>query len=182
MPDMPMPTMTDRAMRSRRCTQGCDASVLLNATGGSEAEKDAAPNLTLRGFGFIDRIKALLEKECPGVVSCADIVALAARDSVGVIVSAPDRVPPPPPHASALPKPAKPIYKPVERACMQGGPFWSVPTGRRDGTVSIKQEALDQIPAPTMNFTQLLQSFQNKSLNLADLVWLSGTYFPKPNT
>nr|ACF83673.1 unknown [Zea mays] len=142
MPDMPMPTMTDRAMRSRRCTQGCDASVLLNATGGSEAEKDAAPNLTLRGFGFIDRIKALLEKECPGVVSCADIVALAARDSVGVI----------------------------------GGPFWSVPTGRRDGTVSIKQEALDQIPAPTMNFTQLLQSFQNKSLNLADLVWLSGAH------
>ncbi|KAL5663992.1 hypothetical protein ACJX0J_024100, partial [Zea mays] len=121
---------------------GCDASVLLNATGGSEAEKDAAPNLTLRGFGFIDRIKALLEKECPGVVSCADIVALAARDSVGVI----------------------------------GGPFWSVPTGRRDGTVSIKQEALDQIPAPTMNFTQLLQSFQNKSLNLADLVWLSGAH------
>jgi hypothetical protein len=58
---------------------------------------------------------------------------------------------------------------------MQGGPFWSVPTGRRDGTVSIKQEALDQIPAPTMNFTTLLQSFRNKSLDLPDLVWLSGT-------
>ncbi|XP_062178921.1 peroxidase 3-like [Phragmites australis] len=122
--------------------RGCDASVLLNATGGSEAEKDAAPNLTLRGFGFIDRIKALLEEECPGVVSCADILALAARDSVGVI----------------------------------GGPFWKVPTGRRDGTVSLKQEALDQIPAPTMNFTELLQSFHNKSLDLADLVWLSGAH------
>jgi hypothetical protein len=46
--------------------------------------------------------------------------------------------------------------------------------------VSIKQEALDQIPAPTMNFTELLQSFQNKSLNLADLVWLSGNRKPKP--
>ena len=57
---------------------------------------------------------------------------------------------------------------------LQGGPSWSVPTGRRDGTVSLKQEALDNIPGPTMNFTQLLQSFQNKSLNLADLVWLSG--------
>jgi peroxidase len=67
--------------------QGCDASVLLNATGGNEAEKDAAPNLTLRSFGFIDRIKAIVEKECPGVVSCADILALAARDSVVVTVS-----------------------------------------------------------------------------------------------
>ncbi|CAL4966866.1 unnamed protein product [Urochloa decumbens] len=122
--------------------RGCDASVLLNATGGNEAEKDATPNLTLRSFKFIDRIKAIVEKECPGVVSCADIIALAARDSVVAI----------------------------------GGPSWSVPTGRRDGTVSIKQEALDQIPAPTMNFTELLQSFQNKSLNLADLVWLSGAH------
>ena len=44
--------------------------------------------------------------------------------------------------------------------------------------MSIKQEALDQIPAPTMNFTTLLQSFRNKSLDLADLVWLSGTLLP----
>ena len=61
---------------------------------------------------------------------------------------------------------------------LQGGPSWSVPTGRRDGTVSLKQEALDNIPGPTMNFTQLLQSFQNKSLSLADLVWLSGNCKP----
>jgi hypothetical protein len=69
--------------------QGCDASVLLNATtGGGEAEKDAAPNLTLRGFDFLDHVKALVEQECPGVVSCADVLALASRDAVGVIVSA----------------------------------------------------------------------------------------------
>ncbi|KAH1031544.1 hypothetical protein J1N35_043718 [Gossypium stocksii] len=63
------------------CGQGCDASVLLNSTSG-QAEKNAVPNLTLRGFDFIERVKSLLEAECPGVVSCADILTLVARDSV----------------------------------------------------------------------------------------------------
>ncbi|PON93267.1 Peroxidase [Trema orientale] len=64
--------------------RGCDASVLLNSTSPNSGEKDAIPNRTLRGFDFIDRIKSLLEAECPGVVSCADVIALAARDSIVV--------------------------------------------------------------------------------------------------
>ncbi|CAK9180901.1 unnamed protein product [Ilex paraguariensis] len=67
--------------------RGCDASVLVNSTANNTAEKDAIPNLTLAGFDVIDEIKTQLENTCPGVVSCADIVALAARDSVSFQVS-----------------------------------------------------------------------------------------------
>ncbi|KAJ0983158.1 hypothetical protein J5N97_011413 [Dioscorea zingiberensis] len=122
--------------------RGCDASVLLNSTSKIPAEKTSPPNLSLRGFDFIDKIKSLIEEECPGVVSCADIISLVARDSVLVI----------------------------------GGPFWNVPTGRRDGLISNATEALNNIPAPTFNFTALTKSFANKGLDVTDLFLLSGAH------
>lgn len=67
--------------------QGCDASVLLNSTASNTAERDAFPNSSLEGFDVIDDIKQLVEKACPGVVSCADILALATRDSISFQVS-----------------------------------------------------------------------------------------------
>ncbi|KAF3792778.1 Peroxidase 4 [Nymphaea thermarum] len=61
---------------------GCDASVLLDDTSSMEGEKGAVQNEgSLRGFEVIDSIKSLVESRCPGVVSCADVLAIAALDS-----------------------------------------------------------------------------------------------------
>lgn len=62
--------------------KGCDGSVLLDSSGTIISEKRSNPNQnSARGFEVIDEIKAAVEKECPETVSCADILALAARDS-----------------------------------------------------------------------------------------------------
>ncbi|MCO5579278.1 hypothetical protein L7F22_033132 [Adiantum nelumboides] len=64
--------------------QGCDASLLLKSIPGVlEGEQEALPNNnSVRGFEVVDDIKEALEQECRGIVSCADILAMAARDSV----------------------------------------------------------------------------------------------------
>ncbi|KAL3730769.1 hypothetical protein ACJRO7_027752 [Eucalyptus globulus] len=119
--------------------RGCDASLLLDSTPGNKAEKDGPPNISVRAFYVIDDAKAKLEMACPHTVSCADIVAVAARDVV----------------------------------TMAGGPYWNVPKGRKDGRVSNASETVN-LPAPTFNVTQLLQSFAKRGLGLKDLVALSG--------
>ncbi|XP_010457607.1 PREDICTED: peroxidase 2-like [Camelina sativa] len=64
--------------------RGCDGSILLKSPN-NDAERNAVPNLSLRGYEVVDAAKAALERRCPGVVSCADVLALVARDAVLVI-------------------------------------------------------------------------------------------------
>ncbi|EEF51466.1 Peroxidase 66 precursor, putative [Ricinus communis] len=119
--------------------RGCDASILLDSTPGNQAEKDGPPNISVRPFYVIDDAKAKLEMVCPHTISCADIIAIAARDVVA----------------------------------MSGGPHWNVLKGRKDGRVSRANDTIN-LPAPTFNVTQLIQSFAKRSLGVKDMVALSG--------
>ncbi|KAG5604710.1 hypothetical protein H5410_026202 [Solanum commersonii] len=62
---------------------GCDASLFLDKTpSGARVEKLAPSNgATVRGFELIDEIKADLEAECPGIVSCSDLLVYLSRDA-----------------------------------------------------------------------------------------------------
>ncbi|KAK4751289.1 hypothetical protein SAY87_004771 [Trapa incisa] len=67
-----------RLLYSDCMVNGCDGSVLLE---GPESERMAPQNSGLGGFALIEKIKAVLEQRCPGVVSCSDILNLATRDA-----------------------------------------------------------------------------------------------------
>ncbi|XP_057527302.1 peroxidase 66-like [Amaranthus tricolor] len=122
--------------------RGCDASILLDSMKHHDAEKDADINMSIRSYYVIDKIKKKLEKACPKTVSCADIIALAARDVV----------------------------------VLAGGPYWDVPTGRKDGKISNAKEAKEELPVPSFNTTKLIKNFKRKGLSIKDLVALSGAH------
>ncbi|CAA7037635.1 unnamed protein product [Microthlaspi erraticum] len=67
--------------------EGCDGSVLIATNSFNKAEKDDDLNESLPGdaFDIVTRVKTALELACPGVVSCADILAQSTRDLVTMI-------------------------------------------------------------------------------------------------
>ncbi|XP_065851627.1 peroxidase 11 [Euphorbia lathyris] len=69
--------------------QGCDGSILLDDTITLQGEKKASTSVnSLIGFEIIDKIKNKLESDCPGIVSCADLLTIAARDAI-ILVGGP---------------------------------------------------------------------------------------------
>lgn len=61
--------------------QGCEGSILIEK-GVETDEKRAFGHQGVRGFDVIEKAKAEVEALCPGIVSCSDILALAARDAL----------------------------------------------------------------------------------------------------
>lgn len=120
---------------------GCDAALLLKSHNGT-AQRDADPNSTVRGYEAIEAVKAKVEEACPLVVSCADIMAMAARDAVNYTQ----------------------------------GPAYAVETGRRDGNVSRKEDALRFLPPADGNVTVLTQYFAAQNLSYKDMVVLSAAH------
>ena len=69
--------------------QGCDGSVLLKGSEEDPSEQASIPNLSLRpkAIALVNELRDLIQRECGQVVSCADIVVVAARDSVFLVCS-----------------------------------------------------------------------------------------------
>lgn len=62
--------------------QGCDASILLE---GPNVELRSQKDSTVAGLDIVEEIKVTLDKYCPGVVSCADIIVLGARSAAYLV-------------------------------------------------------------------------------------------------
>ncbi|KAJ1262573.1 hypothetical protein BS78_09G119200 [Paspalum vaginatum] len=75
-----------RALFHDCMVRSCDASLLLDTSRAAGVSEKASPrSFGMRNFKYLDAIKAALERECPGTVSCADALALAARDGAAAL-------------------------------------------------------------------------------------------------
>lgn len=61
---------------------------MLDDTPDMLGEKLSLSNInSLRSYEVVDKVKARLEKVCPGIVSCADIIIMASRDAVALVIN-----------------------------------------------------------------------------------------------
>lgn len=65
--------------------QGADGSFLLLSKPGKTSEKDSHSQVGMRNEKYVNNIKDAVEKICPGVVSCADVLAVGGAAAVEVV-------------------------------------------------------------------------------------------------
>ncbi|XP_070023544.1 putative Peroxidase 48 isoform X1 [Nicotiana sylvestris] len=146
--------------------RGCDASVLLaDSNENGTVEREAIPNRTLKGFDIIDMIKDEIEEECPGIVSCSDILVLATRDGI-VLVQLESRI---------ITRAQFWKYGNIHNQCiMAGGLYYPVLMGRRDSKESFFDETMAEIPRPNGNITETLRLFSLRGFDERETVALLG--------
>jgi len=151
--------------------QGCDASILLKDSPSITSERNALQNKdSVRGYEVIDSAKAEVEKTCPGVVSCADILALAARDaSVAVSIYIYIYI-----YISFAKSKITFWWSSFSLKKQVGGPSWTVKLGRRDSTTASLTLAERELPTAADNLDKLISNFAGKGLSARDMVALSG--------
>jgi len=150
---------------------------LIDSTKDNTAEKDSPGNLSLRGFEVIDAIKEELEIQCPGVVSCADILAMAARDAVFFVRYS----------SQIIQYYSFPflflyneiviyvVYLLIVKLLQAGGPVYDIPKGRKDGRRSKFEDTIN-LPFPTFNASELIRSFGQRGFSAQEMVALSGRH------
>ncbi|KAH7516719.1 hypothetical protein FEM48_Zijuj10G0164800 [Ziziphus jujuba var. spinosa] len=127
---------------------------------------EAGPNRnSARGHQVIDAAKLEVEKICPGVISCADILSVAARDAsvavsiyficVYIYIY---------------------IYGTIHLIKDVGGPSWTVKLGRRDSTTANPDKANSDLPSFRDGVDRLISRFADKGLSARDMVALSGSH------
>lgn len=162
--------------------QGCDASILLDDSRTIVSEKNSGPNKnSVRGFKVIDEIKSRLEEACPQTVSCADILALAARGSTVLVSEYWDNS-----EFIVHTKSKKNMlltflymrnmrsWNLFDSLKQSGGPNWELPLGRRDSKTASLSGSNKNIPPPNATIETLITFFKRQGLDEVDLVALSG--------
>ncbi|KAH7516704.1 hypothetical protein FEM48_Zijuj10G0163300 [Ziziphus jujuba var. spinosa] len=155
--------------------QGYDVSILLHGTSTIRSEMEAGPNRnSARGHQVIDAAKLEVEKICPGVISCADILSVAARDaSVAVsiyFICLYIYIYMEPFTSSKMLQSLAPPHHHV------GGPSWTVKLGRRDSTTANPDKANSDLPSFRDGVNRLISRFADKGLSARDMVALSGSH------
>ncbi|KAF5202458.1 Peroxidase [Thalictrum thalictroides] len=154
---------------------GCDGGILLS---GGERNAPASRD-TARGFNVIDNIKRQVDTACGGsVVSCADILAISARDSIVKVIHS---------DATYIVSNYPYAYAPLVLLLITyhqflllisqlGGKSYSVPLGRRDTRTSNLDAARSDLPSPFDPLNVLIDKFSRKGFNAKEMVALSGAH------
>ncbi|KAL0398765.1 UNVERIFIED_CONTAM: Peroxidase 42 [Sesamum radiatum] len=159
--------------------ESCDASLLLDSTRRMLSEKETDRSFGMRNFRYIETIKEALERECPGVVSCSDILVLSARDGIVAVLVY-----------------TLSVLQLLRTACFfihvlffasfvsslelvvlfLGGPYIPLKTGRRDGRKS-RADILEQhLPDHNESMSVVLERFANIGINAPGVVALLGAH------